>query len=289
MNELKINGTQNFMGIYIPVIEGGFGKNQKTLLVKTVAQIHNVQVKELNKLINNNIDEFDFGIDILDLKTGDFKEPVLENKLLTKAEFGNSNNVYLLSEQGYYALVQLMKTEKAKEIRKKLRREYFAMREIISSIKQKKAMLLLTIYDGGQNAVSASKELTNLEVDEATAPLIAENKELKPKAEFHDIVHASENSISVGKFSGVLQKNIIFKNFGRNKLFQWLRNNDYLCTCGDLKNKPTQKALSNGYMDYDEYVSDNGFGKSITTYKPLITGKGQIYFTEKLIKDFKEE
>lgn len=42
-------------------------------------------------------------------------------------------------------------------------------------------------------------------------------------------------------------------------------------------------------MDYDEYVTDNGHGKSITTYKPLITGKGQIYFTEKLIKYFQEE
>lgn len=73
------------------------------------------------------------------------------------------------------------------------------------------------------------------------------------------------------------------------KLFQWLRDNDYLCVCGDLKNKPTQKALSGGYMDYDEYVTDNGHGKSITTYKPLITGKGQIYFTEKLINYFQKE
>nr|DAY89438.1 MAG TPA: regulatory protein [Caudoviricetes sp.] len=61
------------------------------------------------------------------------------------------------------------------------------------------------------------------------------------------------------------------------------------CFCGDLKNKPTQKALSGGYMEYDELVTKNGRGKSITTYKPLITGKGQTYFTEKLIKDFQKE
>lgn len=81
----------------------------------------------------------------------------------------------------------------------------------------------------------------------------------------------------------------LLKVFMRMKLFQWLRDNDYLCVCGDLKNKPTQKALSGGYMDYDEYVTDNGHGKSITTYKPLITGKGQIYFTEKLINYFQKE
>lgn len=289
MNELKINGTQNFMGTNIPVIEGGFGKNQKVMLAKTIAEIHAQPLKKINQLINDNIDEFEFGVDILDLKSGYLESTEFLETIISKQSISNSINIYLLSEQGYMLLVGFMKTERAKNIRKNLRRNYFQMKSELASIKQKKAMLLLAIYDGGQNAISASKELTNLEVNEATAPLIAENEELKPKAEFHDIVHASENSISVGKFSGVLQKNIIFKNFGRNKLFQWLRNNDYLCTCGDLKNKPTQKALSNGYMDYDEYVSDNGFGKSITTYKPLITGKGQIYFTDKLIKDFKEK
>ena len=131
MKELTIKGTQNFLGFNIPVIEGGFGENQKVILTKTVAEIHELEVKEINKLINSNIGEFEFGIDIIDLKTGDYKELVLENKLLTKAQWGNAKNIYLLSEQGYFALVSLMKTDKAKEIRKQLRREYFNMRKEI--------------------------------------------------------------------------------------------------------------------------------------------------------------
>lgn len=110
MNEIKINGTQKFMGIDIPVVEGGFGENCKVILTKTIAEIHEMKVKDVNKLINSNIDEFEFGVDILDLKTGDYKEPVLQNGILTKAEYGNSNNVYLLSEQGYMLLVGFMKT-----------------------------------------------------------------------------------------------------------------------------------------------------------------------------------
>ena len=39
-NELRVNGTQKFMGIDIPVVEGGFGENQKVILAKTVAEIH---------------------------------------------------------------------------------------------------------------------------------------------------------------------------------------------------------------------------------------------------------
>lgn len=48
------------------------------------------------------------------------------------------------------ALVMLMRTEKAKEIRKQLRKEYFTMREIINSDEQLKPKLLLEIYNGGQ-------------------------------------------------------------------------------------------------------------------------------------------
>lgn len=178
MNELKVNGTQKFMGIDIPIVEGGFGDSCKVILTKTIAEIHEMKVKEVNKLINSNIDEFEFGVDILDLKTGDYKEPVLESGILTKAEYGNSNNIYLLSEQGYMLLVGFMKTEKAKEVRKKLRREYFSMRQIINSNEQLKATYLLTIYNGGQDAVIASKKLTEIEVEEAKKPLIEKNDSL---------------------------------------------------------------------------------------------------------------
>ena len=137
-----------------------------------------MKVKEVNKLINSNIDEFEFGVDILDLKTGDYKEPVLESGILTRAEYGNSNNIYLLSEQGYMLLVGFMKTDKAKEVRKKLRREYFSMRQIINSNEQLKATYLLTIYNGGQDAIIASKKLTEIEVEEAKKPLIEKNDSL---------------------------------------------------------------------------------------------------------------
>ena len=178
MNELKVNGTQKFMGIDIPIVEGGFGDSCKVILTKTIAEIHEMKVKEVNKLINSNIDEFEFGVDILDLKTGDYKEPVLESGILTRAEYGNSNNIYLLSEQGYMLLVGFMKTEKAKEVRKKLRREYFSMRQIINSNEQLKATYLLTIYNGGQDAIIASKKLTEIEVEEAKKPLIEKNDSL---------------------------------------------------------------------------------------------------------------
>ena len=132
MKELMVKGTQTFLGKEIPIIEGGFGEDQKVMLAKTVAEIHGMKLFKVNELINNNIDEFDFGIDILDLKNNEgFAILAKDNGILTQNALNASANIYLLSEQGYMALVNLMRTEKAKEIRKQLRREYFAMRKVI--------------------------------------------------------------------------------------------------------------------------------------------------------------
>ena len=130
MSELKINGTQMFLGQAIPVIEGGFGEGEKVILVKDIAKIHNTRVAKINELINNNIDEFEFGIDILDVKNNkEFQGNAKDSGIYTQNSINASSYIYLLSEQGYMLLVGFMRTDKSKEIRKQMRREYFQMRE----------------------------------------------------------------------------------------------------------------------------------------------------------------
>ncbi|WP_313069762.1 phage regulatory protein/antirepressor Ant [Lacrimispora sp.] len=168
-------------------------------------------------------------------------------------------------------------------------KRFAEMEEIILSDEHLKSKLLLSIYDGGQNAILASKQLSELEVNEATAPLIAENKELKPKAEFHDAIQVSETSVSFGDFSATLQNNKELKSskLGRNTVMEWCRDQGYLCSSYDLKNKPSQQMLSGGYMEYKENTNERN-GRIFITYKPLLTGKGQIWLTKKLI-DYYEE
>ena len=143
---------------------------------------------------------------------------------------------------------------------------------------QLKAKLLLLIYDGGQDAVVASKELSKIEVEEATAPLI-------PKAEFHDAVSVSENCINFGKFAASFQNNNKV-SFGRNKILDWCRKKDYLCSSHNLKNKPSQQMIDSGYMKYKERTNERN-GKTYITYTPLLTGKGQIWLIKKLLEYFK--
>ena len=208
---------------------------------------------------------------MLDLCDKNFKTDAVGLGFITS---NRQKNCYLLSEQGYMLLVGFMRTEKAKEIRKQLRREYFAMREIVNSIEQQKANLLLSIYSGGQEAVVASKQLVELE----KKPLLDKIEEDEPKVTFADTVAESDDSIDMGRFSKLVKDEKVFYG-GRNTLFQWLRENKYL----NKENIPYQRYINQGIFEVKEtaYKTPYGTKISITT---LVTGKGQIYLIEKLRK-----
>lgn len=99
---IAIKGNQSFNGLEIPVIEGGFGENQKVMLAKTIAEIHGVRTNDIQDLIQKNIDEFEPGIDLLDLCEENFKTDAVGLGLITS---NRQKNCYLLSEQGYMLLV----------------------------------------------------------------------------------------------------------------------------------------------------------------------------------------
>ena len=202
MNELKVVGTQEFMGVELPVIEGGFGEGLRVMTTKQISKLHNMENFNVNKLIASNIDEFEEGVDILEIKAILSSNSQLSESLdYSKDAVNASKNIYILSEQGYMALVGLMRSDEAREIRKKVRREYFSMRQIVNSDEHKLAMLTLNIYKGGQGAIASAKELTDMEVSKATEPLKLEIKvkdqliaENEPKVSYFDKILADSNS-----------------------------------------------------------------------------------------------
>ena len=70
--------------------------------------------------------------------------------------------------------------------------------------------------------------------------LIAENKEMQPKADFYDAVAQSEDTIDVGQVAKVLA----IKGYGRNNLFKFLREQKVLMH----NNQPYQKYIDCGYF-----------------------------------------
>lgn len=58
------------------------------MLAKAIAEIHEMKLRDLNKLINNNIDEFENGIDILDLIGVISNNSYFKTQLLVTIHFG---------------------------------------------------------------------------------------------------------------------------------------------------------------------------------------------------------
>lgn len=119
----------------------------------------------------------------------------------------------------------------------------------------------------------------------------ARNKQLeekvqadRPKVLFAESVESSNNSCLVGELAKILKQNNI--NIGQNKLFEWLREKGYLIKQkGENFNLPTQYSMELGLMTVKKSIVNNPDGTIRTTRTPKITGKGQIYFVNKFLKN----
>ena len=126
-SQIRLRGIKEIEGMKFHDIEGGFGEGKKAMLVKEIAEIHNRDLKNINRNINNNISRFKKGIDIVDLKNGDFDSPLKELGF-SKRDVSISNNIYLLSERGYSKLLKILEDDVAWEQYEKLVDGYFNMR-----------------------------------------------------------------------------------------------------------------------------------------------------------------
>lgn len=117
------------------------------------------------------------------------------------------------------------------------------------------------------------KELTTLtEIQQATI------EAQKPKVLFADTVSGSQTSILVGQLAKLVKQRGL--DIGQNRLFKWLRDKGYLMK---NKNEPTQRSMDLKVMEVKERTVNNPDGSTRITRTPMITGKGQIYFVDRLL------
>lgn len=134
---VKVNGLINVAGMRFHDIEGGFGKDKKSMLVRDIAEIHGREEKYINRNINNNRKWFKDGLDIIDLKVGEYKSLSLEVGYSNQS-YANANNIYLLSERGYSKLLKILEDDFAWEQYDKLVDGYFNREDKLSYYLQKK-------------------------------------------------------------------------------------------------------------------------------------------------------
>lgn len=109
----------------------------------------------------------------------------------------------------------------------------------------------------------------------------------KPKVLFAEAVETSHTSILVGDLAKLLKQNGV--DIGQRRLFDWLREKDYLMKNGSSKNMPTQKSMDLKLFEVKERTISNPDGSVRITKTPKVTGKGQTYFISKFLGDEKED
>ena len=100
----------------------------------------------------------------------------------------------------------------------------------------------------------------------------------KEKVMLAEAIETNKASIMIKDLAMILYTNGI--KVGQNRLFEILRNEGYLCSAGMYKNKPTQKSLELGIMEFKEHSIKHSNGYNSITFVPMITGKGQGYFVK---------
>ena len=116
------------------------------------------------------------------------------------------------------------------------------------------------------------------------AELAEQLEEQKPKVLFADSVETSKNSVLINELAKILKQNGY--EIGQNRLFEKLRNEGYLIKQkGQNWNLPTQKAMDMGLFEVKKTVVNKPNGEAITRPTTKVTGKGQIYFVNKFLKE----
>lgn len=116
--------------------------------------------------------------------------------------------------------------------------------------------------------------------------LIAEQQraieQMKPQKIFAEAVATSHTSILVGDLAKLICQNGV--QIGQKRLFEWLRNNNFLIKSGASRNMPQQRYIEQGLFEIKESNIQNPDGSVRITRTTKVTGKGQIYFINKFLE-----
>lgn len=217
--------------------------------------------------------------DILEYQNGRdalLKHIDIKDKTSVAIHDGSQNrNMTIINESGLYSLIMSSKLKAAKKFKR------WVTSEVLPSIRkhglyatEKTIDEILTNPDFGIRLLEEIKKER-----EEKKQLQAQLKKDKPYTNFAKAIASSSDCITIGEFAKICNNNGI--KIGRNRLFDWLRNNGYLIRYGKERNNPKQQYIEQGLFQLIERTIISVGGDLIRT-TTLMTGKGQMYFLGKL-------
>lgn len=284
MNEIMIDGKQEFMGVDVPNVLGGFGDGKKAISDKIISEIHGVETFRIKEIINRNIDRFKNGVDFIDLiviAENEDNPEMLKSLGYTNMQISKSKNLYLLSERGYAKIIKIMDSDLAWEIHDKLISEYFDMREKLTISDEHMALINIVQSESDAEMAIALRDYKNV----VQAPLQETIAIQQPKVDLYEDFMSKDNLYSIADVSRVLG----IKGLGRTNFHKYLRENEILMT--DLYKG---KGGMNHFTAYANHVNTHqhfkhrrrqmgktGLEQNVAHFTP----SGVEYIYKKLIRD----
>ena len=187
---------------------------------------------------------------------------------------GQNRNMTIINESGLYSLILSSKLPTAKQFK------HWVTSEVLPAIRKTGG------YIGNQENMSDDEIM-------AKALLVAQktieqrNKQIEamqPKALFADAVASSDTSILMNDLAKLIKQNGV--DIGGSRLWTWMRDNGYIFkhSC-----EPTQKAMELGLFEVIERTIQRSNHAPKVTRTTKVTGKGQIYFLNKFVKQKEAE
>lgn len=207
------------------------------------------------------------------------EEEKLKETILTS---GQNREMWFLTEDGLYEVLMQSRKPIAKQFKKEVKHILKNIRKHGGHLTEQtieQALLNPDVLIQLANNIKTEQE-KRLAAEQAVVEANQIIEQQKPKVLFAESVSASETSILVREFSKILKQNNI--DFGEKRLFHWLRENGYLIKRpGSDYNSPTQRSMDMKLFEVKETPINRSDGISIMRTSK-ITGKGQLYFLEKL-------
>lgn len=182
-----------------------------------------------------------------------------------QGDLGGTQEMTVINESGVYALVFGSKLPSAKKFK------HWVTSEVLPQIRKTRS------YASPQ---LTGEELMAKALIEANSVLARQSKQLeeqKPKVLFADSVIASKGSILVRELAKLIKQNGY--DIGEKKLYRWLREKGYICK---NSTEPTQMAMNLGLFEIVVRTIERGDAPPRATRTTKVTGKGQVYFINKL-------
>lgn len=234
--------------------------NQRIMLTKTMADQFGATETMITQNFNNNKDRFVDGKHFIKLQGDNLKgfKRVIDNIDDPSIKFASV--LMLWTDRGAARHAKILETDEAWEVYEKLEETYFNVQA------PKQQYHLPSTYSEALRELAAEIEKSE--------KLQLENNEMKPKSDFYDAVAGSSDAIEMAHASKVLA----IKGYGRNNLFEYLREKKVL----DNNNIPYQKYVDAGYFRVIEQKYNKGNGETAINIKTLIYQRG-LDFIRKLI------